>query len=120
MSLSCKDSRAFLDNLQRDQAHRTATAAATNAGIKRKRIRRTTTTSKDRDSDELENSLTPPMMRKAQSNASGLPPKPSVFATAAAPVVAFGIIAGSTSSLSTKSCHQRSLGLTDGTGMANS
>ena len=35
----------------------------------------------------------PHMTRKAQSNASGLPPKPSVFETGAAPVVAFGTIA---------------------------
>lgn len=121
-SLSCEDSLAFLDDLRREPCDRTATSlsaapppppALTRQGSGRRLHQRTATAT------NLSIPRPPPMTRKAQSTASGLPPKPPVMAAAAAPLSrpaplqTRAATTGSTSSWSTGSRHRRSPGLTD-------
>lgn len=118
-SLSCEDSLAFLDDLRREPYDRTATAAPppapalTRQGSGRRLHQRTATAT------NLSIPRPPPMTRKAQSTASGLPPKPPILAAVAAPLSrpaplrARAATTGSTSSWSTGSRHRRSPGLTD-------
>lgn len=112
-SLSCEDSLAFLDDSRREPNSKVpAPPSSSRQGSGRRQHQRTATAT------NLSIPRPPPMTRKAQSTASGLPPKAPVLGAAAplsrpAPLRARAATTGSTSSWSAGSRHRRSPVLTD-------